>query len=504
MLTGQLFKRATCLSLTLLSALLPGLEALAQSPAQSPAPSQTQSNQNQPGVWTPNQPISTPASSSAGQSGLPPIAEPVIEPSKIPPLEADHKKEEAKEKADAAAAAALAATTPKTPVKPFSSVADPLVTHPGVDDDAVPTSMVAPVFKPGSKAALDQEKMRAEQKVKQNQPMKLYGRIEQLTATTGANFPITLKAMTPQLDTTPGKKLTGKVGADPSLYSGTIAKSFPSDFRGNWGGTISVWNVVQDPSCYKIDPVEANKLVKIFHRGAQGQVNFLFSTDASGGNYLAPAKVLFQTTSDPATSNEQMSQVLGGQSLGSMGAMGQMMQQMAANMPVPVVFYFGDGKTDPLSKGLSGNSFEQHTLRNNLRQLAPNVLEQQIVAEMNETVKATGQPRKRYSESVLRFTKVNEQQMYVQAAQVTYWQNRSFQDKVIMYGYVTKGQVVQTDPYASMMGGLPGGGQIPGGGSIFGGGGSLFGGAGAAGGGAGGGLQINQQSLDALKKMFGQ
>ena len=87
-------------------------------------------------------------------------------------------------------------------------------------------------------------------------------------------------------------------------------------------------------------------------------------------------------------------------------------------------------------------------------------------------MKSTGQPRKRYSESVLRFTKVNEQQMYVQAAAVTYGPTKGFQDKVIMYGYVTKGQVAQTNPYANMMGGMPGGGQIPGAGSIFGGGGN--------------------------------
>ena len=65
--------------------------------------------------------------------------------------------------------------------------------------------------------------------------MKLYGRIEQLTATTGANFPVVFKAMTPQLDTTPGKKLTGKVGVDPTVFSGSIANSFPNDFRGNLG-----------------------------------------------------------------------------------------------------------------------------------------------------------------------------------------------------------------------------------------------------------------------------
>jgi len=170
-----------------------------------------------------------------------------------------------------------------------------------------------------------------------------------------------------------------------------------------------------------------------------------------------------------------------------------MMQQMAASMPVPVIFSFGDIQSSSMAKGLSGNEFVQRTLRNTTRQLAPNVLEQDVIAESNEIMKATGQPRKRYSESVLRFTKVNEQQMYVQAAAVTYGPNRGFQDKIIMYGYVTKGTVAQTNPYAGIMGGqMPGAGQIPGAGSIFGGGGN------------GQTPQMPQgMDMDILKKMFG-
>ena len=85
--------------------------------------------------------------------------------------------------------------------------------------------------------------------------------------------------------------------------------------------------------------------------------------------------------------------------------------------------------------------------------------------------------------------------MYVQAAAVTYGPTRGFQDKIIMYGYVTKGAVAQTNPYANMMQGMPGGGQIPGGGSIFGGTGN-------------GSPQVPQMpqgmDMDMLKKMFGQ
>jgi len=404
-------------------------------------------------------------------------------------------------------AAPAQSTQAAAPSQPFSSVKDPLVTHPGVSDaqaavlpnagNAIP-GMLAPVFKPGSTAAVEQAKAAAAAKAAANQPKKLYGRIEQLTATTGANFPIVLKSMTAQMDNTPSSKLSGKVGSDPTLFSGTIAKSFPSDYRGNWGGTLKVWTVVQDPICYKIDPVEASKLAKIFKSGAEGQVNFQFANDVKGGIYLAPAQVMFQESGADAGLGQQMSQMMGGQSLSSMGPMGAMMQQMAANMPVPVIFSFGDIQSSSMAKGLSGNEFVQRTLRNTTRQLAANVLEQDVVAQSNEIMKATGQPRTRYSESVLRFTKINAQQMYVQAAAVTYGPDKKFQDKIIMYGYVTKGQQAQTNPYAGIMGGgMPGAGQIPGAGSIFGGGGNgqmpqLPGGMGGAGG-----------MEDMLKKMFG-
>jgi hypothetical protein len=512
MQTARLFKTATCLSLTLLSALLPALQAVAQ-------------KQDVTGVWTPTQGQVPGAPNNAGSQALPPVAEPVIEPYKAPALiinpdgtikdstkdaikeqaklQAQAKEQaqvEAKEQAQVRAQAQAKDQSQQQANKqaqPFSSVKDPLVTHPGSDDNTTQTGsvdfpvMVAPVFKPGSKAAIDQENMKAEAKVRQNQPMKLFGRIEQLTGSTGASFPVVFKAMTPQMDNTPGKKLTGKVGAEPTVFSGNIAKSFPTDFRGNWGGTLKVWTVVQDPICYKIDPVEASKLAKIFKSGAEGQVNFQFAKDTSGGIYVAPAQVMFQESGADAGVAQQMSQMMGGQSFASMGPMGAMMQQMAATMPVPVIFSFGDIQSSSMAKGLSGNEFVQRTMRNTTRQLAPNVFEQDVVAESNEIMKATGQPRKRYSESVLRFTKLNEQQMYVQAAAVTYGPNKGFQDKIIMYGTVTKGTVAQTNPYAGIMGGqMPGGGQIPGGGSIFGGGGN--------------GQTPQMPDMDMIKKMFGQ
>lgn len=285
---------------------------------------------------------------------------------------------------------------------------------------------------------------------KSSAPTKLFGRIEQIAGGNGASFPIILKAQTPQLDTSLEKGKLSAGASQATMYSGVIAKSFPSDYRGNWGGELTVWRVEQDPICFRIDPVEAGKVQKIFKTGAKGNTNFQFAQDTRGGIVLAPAQVMFSVPGKDVDAEKQMAQMMGG-SFAAMGPMGQMMQQMAQNMPVPVVFSFGDIQSSQFAKGLSGNEFVQRTLRNQVRELATNVLEQQIVAECNEIMRATGQPRKRYEESVLRFTKVNSQQMYVQAAQVVYGPDRKFQQKIIMYGYVTKGQVANTNPYSGIM-----------------------------------------------------
>lgn len=288
---------------------------------------------------------------------------------------------------------------------------------------------------------------------------KLYGRIEQITGGSGAQFPA-LKAQIPSMDNSlsPTGPIKGQAQSE-SLFSGTVAKSFPQDYQGNWGGNLKVWGIQQDPICYKIDAVESDKMQRLFKKDNEGAVNFLFANDARGGIYLTPAKILFQLPGSEANIDEQMKEMMGGQSLSAMGPMGQYMQQMAKSMPVYFSFYFGDMQTNAMAKGLSGNEMTQRTLRNTVRQLSPNVLEQQIVAQCNEVMKATGQPRVRYEESVLRFTKVNAQQMYVQAAQVVYGADKKFQRKMIMYGYVTKGVQANTNPYSGMMG-MPGAAQI--------------------------------------------
>lgn len=290
---------------------------------------------------------------------------------------------------------------------------------------------------------------------------KLYGRIEEIAEGSGANFPIKLQAMKPQFDySQTGKKLSAQASSTTaSLYSGTIAKSFPQDFSGNWGGELAVWWCQQMPSAYQLDPVKAAKTDKIFARGNKGLVNFVFANSAQGMT-LEPARMLFHIQGKDTDTQAQLQQMLGG-NMAAMGPMAQMMESMAANMQIPVSLYLGNYQTSGFERGLSGGSATQRMIKNVLRQLAPNVLEQQVISQGTEEVKSTGRSHNYYQETVIRFTRTNPQQMYAQVVVVTYGPDRKFLDKVILYGYVTKGQVVNTDPMAGLggMGGL--GGMMP-------------------------------------------
>jgi hypothetical protein len=132
-------------------------------------------------------------------------------------------------------------------------------------------------------------------------------------------------------------------------------------------------------------------------------------------------------------------------------------------------------------------------LKNSIRQLAPGVLEEQIITQQTSWDPKTGQAHSGYGESVIRFTARNPQQMYVQAASVNYSASKRFQMKMVFGGWVTKGQVTNTDPMSAMggMGGMGGIGEIQ----------KMLGQPGAKGGAT---PQIPGFDPNMLKNMFGQ
>jgi hypothetical protein len=340
----------------------------------------------------------------------------------------------------------------------------------------------------------------------------LFGRIEELTAGSGAKFP-TLKAQTPSFDLR-GQQNDLKASASQSMYSGQTVKSFPSDMSGNFGGTLQLQAIQLDPLYYRMDPNEAKEVADLMRPGLQGKVNFRLE-NARGGVTLEPSQIFFQAPMTQARLNRQLEMLNGSGGLGAMGmgnmaampGMGQMMQQMM--MSVPYMWSINFGNT--AGTGVSGNTTQTTLVKNEVRQLSPTVIEEQIVQREHDTNQKTGQNRTTYSESVIRFTRYNSSQQYVQAVGVDYSEDKKFLRKMVFVGYVTKGVVEQTNPMGSLagLGGLGGAmqgmqGGMPG-----------MGGAGGMGidpaalqkmfqgGGMPGGFQ-NGQQFPNLKGLFGQ
>ncbi len=301
----------------------------------------------------------------------------------------------------------------------------------------------------------------------------LYGRIEQLTAGAGASFP-SLKAQTPMMD--PRGVLAGKAAANGgSPFLGAVLKSFPVNYQGNWGGRLVLQTVQVDPNYYRIDPEEARRTVQAMKPGNIGQVNFMFDR-SRGAISLEPAKCLFMVPAGDTQVPDEMKKMLGAGGGGN-AAFGGMMSQMVSSMPVPIVLEFGDVQTSSGVTSVSGNQLRQRVLKNETRQLAPNVLEQQIVTEETTWDKHTNQPRTGYGESVVKFTRQSPTVLYVQAATVSYGADKKYLAKMVLYGSIGKGVVMNTDPMQAMQSSMPGMSGMGGMGGLQ----NMFGGGGAGG-----------------------
>lgn len=277
---------------------------------------------------------------------------------------------------------------------------------------------------------------------------KLFGRIEQISSDGDLKLP-SLQMQKASLDPR-GKLLAGEA----EKYSGSVAKSFPSDFRGVWGGNLQIWSYRYTPEYLQFDRDEAISSANVLKPQRSGAVNFNFYSDPkTGGIALEPATVLLSVPMKDTNTFKQMSGAMSGQ----MGGFASMFNQMAGSMEAPtIMIHFGQAKTNSMERGISGNDFTQVVAKNVIRDLGPGVLEQQIVTKYTSKTQS-GKVNSGYDENVMRFTKLPSGQLYVLAAAVKYSSSGKYLSKLIMYGNVDKGRRMQTNPYAqmnSMMGGM--------------------------------------------------
>lgn len=304
------------------------------------------------------------------------------------------------------------------------------------------------------------------------------GRIEELCNTPGAVLP-PLKALVPKLDNSKPMMLKGGVnenvagaqalqGSAGQSQGGGVVKSFPVDYSGTWGGSLKVWTTQYGPLAWQFDPDEAKQESAILAPGREGSVNFTFAQDASGGVHVEPTQVVYTVQSSMSTS--QMSSQLGGNNAQAQ-ALAQLMGGGSGTIMVPKMYAMHLGNL-PSGIGVTGNYLQSRVEKNEIRQLKPGVLEQTIVTRDADTNSKTGKTRQSYSENVLRFTRLNASQLYVQAAIVKYNVSGKFENKCVMYGTVNRGQATMPGmpgmPGLGGLGGFPGlgGGQGSGAGSF--------------------------------------
>lgn len=310
-------------------------------------------------------------------------------------------------------------------------------------------------------------------------PVMLYGRIEELSAGTGATLPLKLTAMTPMRDTSLDKKT-------PKALSGAITQTFPMDFRGTWSGDLQVYSFNYDRTAWEFDREETMKEYQILKPGTKGRTTATFYQVGSK-IALEPCQVIFQGTMSgqevmSQMQNSPLAAMFGGGGANMMGAM---------QMPVMYALHLGDLTS---GRGVTGNELNSQLVKNTLRQLAPNVVEQNVVTRDSDRNPKTGKVKQGYSENVVRFTRQSANQLYVQAATVSYRSDGKFQTKIILYGTLDRssGGSYSNSPYGGLN---PYGGASPFGASK----GNPFGGA-FPGGGAGG----MGASMEAIQKMMQQ
>lgn len=312
-----------------------------------------------------------------------------------------------------------------------------------------------------------------------NQPVKLFGRIEELCGSSTAKIPLKMQAMTPLRDASLDTKLSGK----------TAMQSFPIDFRGTWSGELTVYTANWDKSYWEFDRAEADKESSLLKPGTRGRVSVTFYQGSSNKTELQPCEVVFTSTVSAAEQMATMRKMMGNSPMSSMFGNNPMM----ANMQLPYMYalHLGDLTS---GTGVTGNQLQSQLMKNTLKELARGVIEQEVVTRDWDRNATTGKTKTGYSESVLRFTRMSERQLYLQAASVSYRSDGKFQNKVILYGTLDRSSAAASTPNPYGMPGM-GAGANP-----FGG---LMPGMGGASPGMGGGAQSLQNQMQRMMKQLG-
>ncbi len=263
--------------------------------------------------------------------------------------------------------------------------------------------------------------------------VKLYGRIEQLTNQKGAVLPGRMQKMTPVLDLSPP-------GTDKDeIFSGQDVKSFPLTWEGTWKGVVTITK----HECLEIgwlsQPAASYRSAQFFKPGSSLSLLCRFSKNGNeiglsppvvSGRFKHTADlvktIIVETGADPRSSSRSNA-LLG---IGVSGFPGD------GITPITRIETFSFGKRFGPSMG--GNFIDSDIQSNQLRELAPGTVEQDIVTSSTSR-SLYGEPEtlSSFGESVVRLSRKDDK-LIVSLAYVNYQHDGFFVGKCVLEGVLER------------------------------------------------------------------
>ena len=272
-------------------------------------------------------------------------------------------------------------------------------------------------------------------------PRKQFGRIEQLLNGPGATMP-GLKMEIPKFDLTPpsGQDSTtpvipGKISSDQPL-TGYVTNSFPVDWKGSWSGQVSVIKFADNPNCWLGDALEMYSIRRINKPGRVGSIRCIFKSDDGLHLSLNPPTIVMQMNMARPTLGDILSGVAETQVMDPSLLNAEQGSYLRVSLKRPL-------GAAVASQNVNGNPISMNVMKNELRELDANTMEQDVLVQMNEFNKLMSKLSNSFNETVLRFS-ANGDQMDVEIAQVSYDTCGSFLSKTLFSGTLSKDKIQPT------------------------------------------------------------
>ena len=262
-------------------------------------------------------------------------------------------------------------------------------------------------------------------------PAKLYGRIDQLFNSAGASIPkgVLLKMETPKYDFTPPTAPPANPN-DQKPLTGYVTNSFPVDWKGTWSGNVSVVKFDENPLCWRGDALEMYGIRRINKPGRQGRISCTFKSDDGIRMSLDPPIIIMTVDMQRPSFSDIVNSIPNTQVIDPSLQGMDVDTTLRGDMKIPLgsaVSY----------KNVNGNPVSLSVLKNELRELDSNTMEQDVLVQMGEFNKLMARLSNSFNETVLRFT-ADGDQLTLEIAQVSYDASGAFLSKTMYSGTLTK------------------------------------------------------------------